>query len=126
MQNINQKILKTIGKYYMDKNTVRTNDGRIFKYNIDPSGMLANYSSISTDVNRKPIEGEIKLITEDIIKKMILNEELVKELDGKTWNYEYILGKYFDNEGTFYYALDDFLYPFIYSSKYLCKNFNEF
>ena len=105
--------------------TVTANDGKIYKYTIDPSGMLANYSSISTDVNRKPIVGNIKLITKNIIDKMIKDEKEVVELDGKTWNYEKMLEKYFDVEGTIYYNIDNRLYPFIYSSKYLTKYYNE-
>lgn len=105
--------------------TVNTNDGQIFKYAVDSSGTLANYSSISTDVNRKPIVGNIKIITKDIIEKMVYDEKEVIELDGKSWNYEMMLGKYFDIEGTIYYNIGDRLYPFIYSSKYLTKYYNE-
>jgi hypothetical protein len=78
---------------------IKTNDDRIFIYTVNPSGMLVNYSSISTDVNRKPIEGYIKKINKDIIDKMICDEKNLNELDGLTWNYEMMNGKYFDNEG---------------------------
>jgi hypothetical protein len=107
--------------------TVNANDGNIFDYTVDPSGILANYSSISTDVNRKPIEGIIKLITQEIIDQMISEESLVNKLDNRkdSWNYKMMLGKYFDNEGIFYYNIKNKLYPFIYSSKYLKKYYSE-
>ena len=104
---------------------INANDGQTFIYTVDPSGMLANYSSISTNVNRKPIEGSIKIINKEIIEKMIHDEELVIKLDKNTWNYEKMDGKYFDNEGIIYYNLDNKLYPFIFSSKYLSEYYNE-
>jgi len=105
--------------------TINANDGKMFNYIVDPSGMLTNYSSISTDVNIKPIVGNIKIITKKIIEKMVYDEKEVIELDGKTWNYEKMFGKYFDEEGRIYYNIDNRLYPFIYTSKYLVKYYNE-
>ena len=121
---------KRQNNYFMEnfcELTVKANDGNIFNYTVDPSGMLANYSSISTDVNRKPIEGIIKIITQEIIDKMILEEKIVNKLDKRkdSWNYKMMLGKYFDNEGIFYYNLDNRLYPFIYSSNYLKEYYND-
>ena len=104
---------------------VNANDGNVYKYTIDPSGMLANYSSISTDVNIKPIEGIIKIISKIIIDEMINKENEVIELDKEKWNYKMMLGKYFDNEGIIYYNLNEIIYPFKYSSNYLSKHFNE-
>lgn len=116
----NNRIQKYIFKkeklnYY--KNIVKANNGKLFYYSIDPSGKLANYSSISTDVNRKKIQGEIKIISTNIIE--IMKNENVEELDHKEWNYEKMLGCYYDNEGIFYYNIDNNLYPYKYRSKYL-------
>ena len=105
--------------------TVKANDGRAFTYVVDPSGMLANYSSISTDVNRKPIEGDLKKINKNIIERMISDEKIVYELDKTSWNYKMMDGKYVDNNGIFYYNIKSKLYPYIYHSKYLSKHFNE-
>ena len=108
------------------KLTVKANNERSFSYTVDPSGMMANYCSISTTVNRKPIEGDIKIVTKEIVKKMIENKILVNQLDKIEWNYEKIVGNYFDNEGNLYYNIDNILYQFMYSSNYLHKYFDEF
>ena len=105
--------------------TVNANDGNIFKYTVDTTGMLINYGSQLNDVNVKPIEGIIKLITKEIVEKMIKNADIVKELDNNEWNYEGMEGKYFDNEGYIYRNIKNEIYPSIWKSKYLCKYFKE-
>jgi phosphopantothenoylcysteine synthetase/decarboxylase len=105
--------------------SVKTDNGREFEYTVDPSGMIANYGSILNTVNRRPIEGIIKNITENIVNKMIKDEILVKEFDGEIWNYDGMIGKYFDNEGIIYRIINNELIPSIHKSKYLCNKFNE-
>ena len=105
--------------------TVKANDGKIFKYLIDPSGYSINYGSILNSVNLKPIKGNIKAFDEKIINKMKCEEKIIQEIDGRLWPYENLIGKYFDNEGIIYRKNEEEIYPSIHSSKYLSKIFNE-
>ena len=105
---------------------VNTDDGKTFVYTVDPTGMLINYGSQLNSINIKPIEGCIKKLTKSIIEKMISDKLSVEELDGRTWPYQNLVGKYVDNEGIIYRdTTDGHIYPSIHSSKYLSKHFNE-
>ena len=66
-------IRKLWGNKFMEKPyecEIKTNDGHIFKYFVDSSGITLNYGSLLNDINRKPIEGIIKTITKEIVDKM--------------------------------------------------------
>ena len=105
--------------------TVKANDGKIFKYIVDPLGLSLNYGSQLNDVNIKPIEGNIKLITKNIIGKMKIDINIVNELDDIDWNFEGTEGKYFDHDGLIYRNIENEIYPSIWKSNYLSKYFDE-
>lgn len=105
---------------------VKADDGQTFVYTVDPTGILLNHGSQLNSINFKPIEGCIKKLNKGIIEKMIDEKLLVEKLDGRTWPYENLVGKYVDNEGIIYRdIIDGHIYPSIHSSKYLSKHFNE-
>ena len=124
MKLMNEKTAdnERLGAYNL---TVEANDGKIFRYLIDPSGYLASYGSCLNSINFKPITGGIKAFDDKIINRMKCDKKIIEETDGRSWPFENLIGKYFDNEGIPYRVIDDELFPSIHTSKYLGKIFNE-
>ena len=121
--NRNNRIIKYLNTiqnrsyFYLN---IRANNNCVYQYIVNPDGELDNYGSQLNVVNRKPIEGEIKMITDETIEK-------IKNTQERNWNYEKLSSSFFDNEGNIYSTIgEDFiLYRSLYKSEYLKNNYDK-